>query len=202
MEKEKKQYKKITRTVVTHVIHGYAVMFFCLFFYGFLFTVIVVTRSITDEINQIKDVQILYNQPNPQILKQSNDMLNGYPMAEMAPYIAQEKPQVAAFLIAIAKKESAWGVHSPKLNGENCYNYWGFRQKRDRMGSGGHTCFDTPEEAVRVVADRIEDLINKKYDTPQKMIVWKCGFSCSGHSDASVKKWTQDVDYYYEKVYQ
>lgn len=142
-----------------------------------------------------------FDQTNPVLLAKTTEMLKGYPMESMAPYIAQQDPQVAAFLIAIGKKESAWGKRAPKLNGRDCYNYWGFRQKRARMGSGGHTCFDSPSEAVKVVSDRIEDLIKKKYDTPREMIVWKCGFSCSGHSSTSVQKWIQDVDYYYNMVY-
>jgi topoisomerase-4 subunit A len=48
---------------------------------------------------------------------------------------------------------------------------------------------------------RITTLI-KKYEltTPADMIIWKCGSSCAGHSDYGVKKWIQDVGYYFEKV--
>jgi hypothetical protein len=107
---------------------------------------------------------------------------------------------VAAFLVAIAKKESGWGKYTPKLNGKECYNYWGFRQKREKMGSGGHTCFNSQEEAVRIVAHRIKRLIRKGYDTPEKIVVWKCGYNCNGHSNVSVNKWIQDVDYYYQQM--
>lgn len=128
--------------------------------------------------------------------------LYGYPMAQMVPYLAQQDPQVAAFLVAIAKKESAWGRRAPMLSGEDCYNYWGFRQQRARMGTGGHTCFDSPQDAVNTVAARVRDLIDKKYNTPQKMVVvWKCGSSCQGHTDASVAKWVSDVNYYYTRIY-
>jgi hypothetical protein len=128
-------------------------------------------------------------------------MTSGYPIEEMAEYIAMEDEQVAAFLVSIAKKESNWGKRSPKLDGENCYNYWGFRQKRERMGTGGHTCFDNPREAVKVVSGRIEDLISKGAGSPANMIVWKCGYSCDTHSEESVSKWIDDVSYYYEKFY-
>lgn len=128
--------------------------------------------------------------------------LYGYPMEQMVPYLAQQDPRVAAFLVAIAKKESAWGKRAPVLNGEDCYNYWGFRQARDRMGTGGHTCFDDPRDAVVTVGARVADLIDKQYDTPQKMVViWKCGSSCRGHTAASVNKWVSDVEYHYDRVY-
>ncbi len=70
------------------------------------------------------------------------------------------------------------------------------------MGTGGHTCFDGPQDAVSTVAARVQDLIAKQYDTPQKMVVvWKCGFSCQGHTEASVRKWVSDVNYYYTRMY-
>ncbi|MDH4330035.1 MAG: hypothetical protein OEV93_00580 [Candidatus Moranbacteria bacterium] len=129
------------------------------------------------------------------------DMTKGYPIEEMAQYISREDEQVAAFLVSIAKKESNWGKRSPKLNGKDCYNYWGFRQKREKMGTGGHTCFDNPREAVKVVANRIEELIENGVDNPADMIVWKCGSSCQTHSEVAVKKWINDVDLYYKRFY-
>lgn len=139
---------------------------------------------------------------NTQVSERTSDMLQGYPMLAMTPYIAREDPQVAAFLVAIAKIESAWGKRSPRLKGKDCYNYWGFRQKRTRMGAGGYTCFTSPEEAVEIVGNRIEDLIEKNYDTPKKMVVaWKCGYNCRTHSTASVKTWVRHVDHYYDQVY-
>jgi hypothetical protein len=38
------------------------------------------------------------------------------------------------------------------------------------------------------------------YVTPAKLIVWKCGFSCEGHSRESVQKWIADVDAYYSEM--
>jgi hypothetical protein len=133
--------------------------------------------------------------------KEINDLVQGYPIAKMTRYIAKQDPKVAAFMIAIAKKESAWGDRKPVLNGEDCYNYWGFRLKSDRMGSGGHTCFDSPEEAVDIVGARLSHLVNdEKIDTPKEMVVWKCGYACNGPEAAGSEKWIKDVDYYYKQM--
>ena len=138
---------------------------------------------------------------NTALEKEIKEMVKGYPIEKMVPFIASRDKQTAAFLVAIAKKESAWGEHKPVLNGEDCFNYWGFRLKSENMGSGGHTCFDNPKQAVEVVADRIDELV-QDYDrnTPSKMIVWKCGLSCSGQNQEDVKKWISDVDYYYKQL--
>lgn len=133
--------------------------------------------------------------------KEINALVQGYPIAKMTRYIAEQDPKVAAFLIAIAKKESAWGERKPVLNGEDCYNYWGFRLKSDRMGSGGHTCFDSPEEAVDIVGSRLNHLVNEeKIDTPKEMVIWKCGYACNGPEAAGSEKWIKDVDYYYRQM--
>ena len=69
------------------------------------------------------------------------------------------------------------------------------------MGTGGHTCFDSPEDAVNSVAKRIDSLVNdKKINTPAKMVVWKCGSSCRTHDPGSVSKWISDVDFYLKKL--
>jgi len=133
--------------------------------------------------------------------REINEMVQGYPIAKMTRYIAKQDPKVAAFLVAIAKKESAWGDRKPVLNGEDCYNYWGFRLKSDRMGSGGHTCFDSPEEAVSIVGARLSHLVNEeKIDTAKEMVIWKCGYSCDGPEAAGSEKWIKDVDYYYKQM--
>lgn len=131
----------------------------------------------------------------------AKDMVEGYPIEQMLPYILEQDKKVAAYLIAIAKKESNWGKRVPVYNGRDCYNYWGYRGIRKTMGTGGHTCFETRKDAVETVAKRLDALVNqKKLDTPAKLIVWKCGFSCAGHSDYSVKKWISDVDLYWDKL--
>lgn len=196
-KKNIKKYKYLSQRIG---IKGVMIVMFAVAVYIAAGSSFVIVDVVMREFDRIGRNKISFDRTDPEILQKTSEILAGYPMATMAPYIAQEDPQVAAFLVAIAKKESAWGKRSPKLNGKDCYNYWGFRQARERMGTGGHTCFDSPREAVKIVADRIEDLIAKKYDTPQKMVVWKCGYSCYGHSGDSVRKWIQDVDYYYNMM--
>lgn len=128
-------------------------------------------------------------------------LVAGYPVEEMLPYIFEQDRIVAAFLIGIAKKESNWGKRVPVLNGQDCFNYWGYRAIRRMMGSGGHTCFNSRKDAVETIAKRLNTLINsQKLNTPEKMIIWKCGFSCDGHSRESVKKWISDVDMYFREL--
>jgi hypothetical protein len=68
------------------------------------------------------------------------------------------------------------------------------------MGTGGHTCFDSPKDAVDTVAGRLQDLVQSDIDTPQEMVIWKCGSSCAGHSEYSVNKWISDVEMYFEEI--
>ncbi len=137
-----------------------------------------------------------------QFQKGIEKIVKGYPIEKMVPYIAQQDKEVVAFLIGIAKQESSWGKHVPVLNGQDCYNYWGFRRKREKMGSGGHTCFNNPQDAVETVASRIKYLIEKKkVNTPKKMVVvWKCGYDCSQDNPQAVKRWINAVDMYSKKV--
>jgi len=128
-------------------------------------------------------------------------LVKGTPIEVMSPYIAKKDKQVAAFLIGIARKESNWGKRKPVLNGQDCFNYWGYRGKSKTLGSGGHTCFANPEEAVNVVAKRIEQIIkNNQAKSARNMIVWKCGYSCAAHNPQSVDKWIKDVDMYAQKI--
>jgi hypothetical protein len=125
--------------------------------------------------------------------KRVADMVEGYPIKKMLPYLFEKDRTVVAFYIAIAKKESNWGKRVPVLKGEDCYNYLGYRAVRERMGSGGHTCFDSPKDAVNTITKRMEFLIEeKKLDTPAKMSIWKCGSKCD--EDGQVKKWISDVE--------
>lgn len=127
-------------------------------------------------------------------------ILAGYPMEEMAPYIAQQDRIVAAFLVGIAKKESNFGLRVPVLNGQDCFNYWGYRGIRERMGSGGHTCFDSREDAVRTVAGRLQELVRADVTTPEEMVLWKCGSNCDAHSPESVDKWIKDVNIFFSEL--
>lgn len=132
----------------------------------------------------------------------AKELVKGYPIAEMMPYIIEKDPKVAAFYIAIAKKESNWGKRVPVLNGKDCYNYVGYRGKSEKKGSGGHTCFNSRKEAVDVVSKRIKELIEKyDRDTAKKMVVWKCGNNCAATGgQAAANKWIDDVDYILEKL--
>jgi hypothetical protein len=128
-------------------------------------------------------------------------MVAGTPMEKMAPYIAKKDKIVAAFLVGISKKESNYGRRVPVLNGQDCFNYWGYRGKRKRMGTGGHTCFDSPEDAVETVGGRIERLVKSGVDTPEEMVLWKCGSNCNATGGwPAARKWIADVNMYYTKM--
>ncbi|MEA2007092.1 MAG: hypothetical protein U9O20_02945 [Patescibacteria group bacterium] len=125
-------------------------------------------------------------------------LVKGSPMEEMAPLIAAKDRTVAAFLVGIAKKESNFGRRVPVLNGEDCFNYWGYRGIRPRMGSGGHTCFNSPQDAIDTVGGRLQRLVQADVDTPQEMVLWKCGSAC--HNDPMAGKWINDVNLYFSKI--
>lgn len=192
-QKKTKQQKK--KKFIYIYQHQHPLIFFTLVFNVFVITVILMINTMMDDLDYINARRIIFNEPNPVTQVKAEQMLAGTPMLVMAPYIAQQSDDVASYLIAIAKKESAWGEHKPVLNGEDCFNYWGFRKKQERMGSGGHTCFDNPEQAVKIVGRRIKDLIRKGYNTPEEMVLWKCG-RCDGPEAAGANKWIQDVAYY------
>lgn len=124
----------------------------------------------------------------------------GFPMAEMVPALEQRNREVSSYLVAIAKKESDWGKHSPKKAGRDCYNYWGYRGKENTTDSG-YSCFDSPSHAVTVVGDRIEKLLNQNINTPAEMVVWKCGSNCeAAGGQAAANKWISDVKLYHDKL--
>lgn len=146
-------------------------------------------------------IQNLEKSEKRELEKEITKMVEGYPIEKMVPYIMEQDKIVVAFLIGIAKKESNWGERVPVLNGQDCYNYWGYRGQRRLMGSGGHTCFNSRKDAVDTVAKRIAFLVsNEKLNTPEKMSVWKCGYDCSWDSPVAVKKWISDVSMYFDKL--
>ena len=147
-------------------------------------------------------IDISYPDPNLALEKNVRHIVEGYPIEAMAPYIAKHEKVTAAFLVGIAKKESNWGKRVPRsADGADCYNYWGYRGAGSRGIAMGHGCFGSRKEAIRVVGNRINTLVNEyKFDTPEELIVWKCGWSCDGHSPQSVKKWISDVGFYFGKV--
>jgi len=127
-------------------------------------------------------------------------MLNGSPMEKMIPALNKRNNEVASYLIAIAKKESDWGKHTPKKGGRECYNFWGYRGKENTTDSG-YSCFDSPSHAVEVVGNRVEKLLDSNVNTPAKMVVWKCGSDCeAAGGQAAANKWISDVASYYKKL--
>lgn len=164
---------------------------FCTFFGMMMF-------GIGEQIKSEKD--IVYT-PAPVINREVEKMVAGTPMEEMVPFISLKDERVASFLVAIAKKESNWGKFSPKKDGKECYNYWGYRGKENKTASG-YSCFKNPRQAINVVGGRIAALIEQEIDTPKKMVVWKCGRNCeAAGGQVAANKWVQDVSYYYQKLY-
>lgn len=127
-------------------------------------------------------------------------MVTGFPIDRMTPYISRQDEKTAAFLIGVAKKESNWGIYSPKDGEKECFNYWGYRGSYKATQSG-YSCFDSPRQAVAVVGNRINELIAQDIDTPEEMVVWKCGRMESCLEASSAQKWIDDVDIYYSKFY-
>lgn len=170
-----------------------------LFIFLFLFAVTfgALLFGIGEKIKKEKFTPVVYDLPS-KLERDITKMVKNHPIQMMTPYIAKQDRDVAAYLVAIAKKESNWGKFSPQKEGKSCYNYWGYRGTYNQTQSG-YSCFDSPKQAVDVVGERISELIDQDIDTPQKMVVWKCGRTCSEHSSYSVAKWIQDVDMYYRK---
>lgn len=135
------------------------------------------------------------------VRKNIENLISNKPMRLMIDAVAGRDSQTASYLVAIAKKESNWGKFSPKnAEGKECYNYWGFRGGYKKTKSG-YSCFDSPEQAVQVVGDRIQYLSKvNNFNTPEKMSVWKCGYDCSWDNPKAVKKWIADVALYYKKI--
>lgn len=187
--------KKVQHKVATRrFIPLYWIFAFAIFFTGILF--FSQKESRVEVLEGLNDANIEKIQQEEKI----REMVKGYPIEQMVPYITERDPVVAAFLVSIAKKESNWGERTPKYNGEECFNYWGYRGP-NRVASGGHSCFNNPKEAVDTVASRIEYLVQEgELDTPEEMIIWKCGSSCRGHSSFSVTKWISDVSIYFDKL--
>ncbi|TSD00535.1 MAG: Uncharacterized protein Athens071425_606 [Parcubacteria group bacterium Athens0714_25] len=131
---------------------------------------------------------------------QLREIAAGYPIEEMIPYISEYDRKIAGLIVGIAKKESDWGKHAPSKDGKTCYNYWGYKGGGSLGHSLGYGCFASPEEGVNAIGGRIQELVNKKLNTPSKMIVWKCGSTCAGHDPAGVKKWISDVSIYFDKI--
>ena len=138
---------------------------------------------------------------NISLEKKIKDLTKGYPIENMAANLARKDLKIAAFMVAIAKKESNWGERVPVLNNQDCFNYWGYRGIRNKMGSDGHTCFDSRRDAVNTISKRLAYLIQEKgIDTPEKLVIWKCGSDCENQDQEAVNKWVDDVSLYYDKM--
>jgi len=129
-------------------------------------------------------------------------LVSGYPIEAMAHSLASYDREIAALLVGIAKKESGWGEHVPlDADGRDCFNYWGYKGAGTRGVAMGHGCFGSEEEAVRMVGNRLVELVAmRNTSSPENLIIWKCGSSCAGHSPESVRKWIADVSLYYDKL--
>lgn len=128
-------------------------------------------------------------------------MVEGHPMEDMAPFLARQNKVTASYLVAIAKHESNWGKYSPKMDGVECYNYWGYRGQTEKVTRSGYSCFESPRQAVAVVGGRLDHLIwDLRLDTPEELLVWKCGSTCAGHDQGDVNRWARNVGAYSRKV--
>lgn len=137
------------------------------------------------------------NQVTEKQLAVMEKMTAGHPIAKMLPYIAKRDPVTAAFVVAIAKKESNWGKVSPRKKNGDCFNYWGFKDKRFPFVAG-HSCFPSAEAAVESVGNRIDKLVSNGRNTPSELVIWKCGSACA--KDGNAGKWISDVNMYFKPI--
>jgi hypothetical protein len=134
------------------------------------------------------------------IKKNIEKLVGSRPIRTMVSEIATRDLQTASYLVAIAKHESNLGKFSPKKDGRDCYNYWGYRGTYNKTKSG-YSCFDSPAQAVSVVGNRIQGMTRlENRNTPEEMLVWKCGKSCANHDPMDVERWKNNVDWYFKKI--
>lgn len=157
-------------------------------------------RALVSEMKTGKEEQLAGGRAS--LEKIMREMVVGYPLEAMVPAIAEYDRTIAALIVGIAKKESDWGKNIPlDANGTDCFNYWGYKGAGTRGTAMGYGCFGNPEEAVTAIGERLKTLVALLQGSePKNMVVWKCGSSCKGHSDASVKKWIADVSLYYDRI--
>lgn len=149
----------------------------------------------------VKEKKLQDGSSTGELAKILYEIVEEAPMKEMIPFVAKREERVAAFLVGIAKKESGLGKASPSKNGQDCYNYWGYKGSGGNGVAMGYACFASAEEAVKTVGDRIEVLVNKDRNTPAKMVdTWKCGTSCKG--DPGSSSWVSTVAFYFDKILQ
>lgn len=131
--------------------------------------------------------------------KQITSITKNTPMERMAAEIATKSRATAAYLVGIAMKESKFGIYSPKKNGADCFNYWGYRGKENTTASG-YSCFNSPSHALSVVGGRIDSMLKGGTRSPAQMVSWKCGSSCASFPPADVAGWINDVSINYYKL--
>lgn len=145
--------------------------------------------------------EIMPDLANKEFENELRAMTEGFPIEEMAPFIAEYDKKVAGLIVGIAKKESNWGKRSPSKNGNTCYNYWGYKGAGTLGTAMGYGCFASPEEAVAAIGGRISELVSQDLDTPSKIVVWKCGRSCEATGgQAAADKWISDISVYYNRI--
>lgn len=144
-----------------------------------------------------KKIQEDYQTVSDEQMKVMEKMVAGTPIAQMLPYIKNRRPETAAFLVSIAKKESNWGKISPRTSNSDCFNYWGFKDRRFKFVAG-HSCFPSAQVAVETVGNRIDKLVDNGRNTPQELVIWKCGSACG--SDKNAAKWISDVNLYFRPI--
>jgi len=153
-------------------------------------------------VSHVAVAKVVYPNRHAALEKNVRELVTGFPIENMSTLISERNKTTASFLVGIAKKESNWGKRVPRADdGSDCFNYWGYRGQGSRGIAMGHACFGSPEEAIGVVGGRLDTFVREyQFDTPEELVVWKCGWSCEGHSSTSVKKWIADVGYYSRKV--
>lgn len=157
-----------------------------------------------DALVQVGEMKEEFQSGDEILTKELDVLVAGFPIEVMTKAIAHYDREIAGLIVGIGKKESNWGKRTPKLNGEECFNFWGYRGVGTKgFTPDGYGCWNTPEEAVKTIGDRLEKLRDLRLSSePARMIVWKCGSTCAGHSDESVRKWIADVNIYYRKIAQ
>ncbi len=199
MEKIKKIKKKLKKISKLAKKKPEETLFLALAAMSLVFT-LVLLGNIGQENVFTTDSTEIGNNANGRLATGIKKMVADYPIEKMVPYIARQDGKTAAYLVAIAKKESDWGKYSPQKRSKKCYNYWGYRGTYNR-NAAGYSCFDSPAQAVNVVGNRIRNLIAQKVDTPREMVLWKCGSACTARTSPDAAKWVSDVNMYYKKVY-
>ncbi|MDD3498394.1 MAG: hypothetical protein PHH24_02730 [Candidatus Moranbacteria bacterium] len=158
-------------------------------------------ESFVKEKKEKKNAEIMPDFEDNEFENSLISITEGYPIEEMAPFIAEYDKKIAGLIVGIAKKESDWGKRSPSKNGKTCYNYWGYKGAGTLGTSMGYGCFASAEEAVSAIGGRISELVGQNLDTPSKMVVWKCGKSCEATGgQAAANKWISDVNFYYNRI--